>query len=90
MVWWMHASTIHGFHRKWWIAGEAIVILDGRLVVRVVCSISVPGSMLVLERFLVEVVLVIHLQLAHGGGSLLEELMESKWYTRTRVRYGEQ
>lgn len=65
-MWWMHASAIHGLHGKWRIAAEGIVILDRRLVMRVECSISVPTRILVLERFLVEVMFVVHLQLAHG------------------------
>ena len=65
--WWMHAGAIEGLHGKRWIAGEAIVVLDGRLVMGVVCSIWAPASMLVLKGLLVEMVLVIHVQLAHVG-----------------------
>jgi type IV secretory pathway TrbD component len=63
----MHASAVDGLHGKWWIAGEAIVILNGRLVVVVgiVCSIWTPARVLVVERVVVEMVVVIHLQLAH-------------------------
>lgn len=65
--WGVHARGIDGFHGKWRIGGEAIVVLDGRLVMVVVCRVGAPGSMLVLKGLLVEMVLVVHVQLAHVG-----------------------
>lgn len=67
MVGRVHASGVDGLHGKGRICGEAIVVLDGRLVVGVVGSIWAPGRMLVLKGLLVEVMVVIHVQLAHGG-----------------------
>jgi hypothetical protein len=62
----MHAIPIHGLHRKWRITVEAIVILNRRLVMmRVVSTILMPCRMWILERFLMVVVFVVHLQLAH-------------------------
>lgn len=66
VLWWMHAGAIDGFHGERWIAGEAIVILNRRLVMWVICRIRSPGGMLVLKGLLVEMV-VIHVQLAHVG-----------------------
>lgn len=95
LVRWVHAGSVHGFHGKWRVGGEGIVVLDGRLVVLVmvvgvVCSVRVPGSVLVLKGFLVEVVVVIHVQLAHvvwrqlGSGGLCGA-NGSRGYTRLRA-----
>jgi hypothetical protein len=67
LVGWMHASPVDGFHWERRKVVEAIIVLDGRLVMWVVSVISMPSRMMILERFLVMVVvmLVIHLQLAH-------------------------
>jgi hypothetical protein len=65
LVRWMHIRPIERLHGKWGEIVEAIVILDRRMMMWVVSTIPVPSSMLVLERFLVMVVLVVHLQLAH-------------------------
>jgi hypothetical protein len=62
---WMHVGPIERLHGKRGKVAEAIVILDRRMMMRVVSTVSVPCRMVVLERFLVMVVLVVHLQLAH-------------------------
>ena len=62
----MHASAIEGLHGEWRKSGEATVVLDWRMMVWIVSTIAVPGSMMVLERVLMVVVFVIHLQLAHA------------------------
>jgi len=71
--WWMrllrrvHATTaIDWLHWQRGITGEAIVILDSRLVMCVVSAMLLPASTVVFKGILV-VLLVIHLQLAHTG-----------------------
>lgn len=67
MMWWVHAGSIHGLHLQWWVTVEAIVVLHGRLVVRVVSSTVVPAGTMIIKMILVMVVLfVVHLQLAHS------------------------
>jgi hypothetical protein len=56
----MHAGAIEGFHRHRRITVEAIVVLHWGMMVRVVSSIVVPATMVVIIGFL-----VVHLQLAH-------------------------
>jgi len=68
----MHAGAIEGLHGEWRKSGKGSVVLDGRMVVRVVSTVAVPAGMVVLKGLLVMVVFVIHLQLAHawlGGDS---------------------
>jgi hypothetical protein len=60
VVRWMHAGAIEGFHRHRRIPVEAIVVLHWGMMVRVVSSIVVPATMVVIIGFL-----VVHLQLAH-------------------------
>jgi hypothetical protein len=62
---WMHVTPIERLHGKRGKIAEAIVVLNWRMVMWVVSTVSVPARMLVLERLLVMVVLVVHLQLAH-------------------------
>jgi hypothetical protein len=63
---WVHSRRIDGLHRKWGIAVEAIVVLHGRLVLRMAIRNSImPVRIMVLKRLLVVVVLVVHLELAH-------------------------
>lgn len=63
----MHTRRVDGLHRKRGIASEAIVVLHGRLVLRMAIrdSIVMPVRIMVLKRLLVVVVLVVHLELAH-------------------------
>jgi hypothetical protein len=62
----MHVSPIERLHGKRGKVVEAIIVLDRRMVVRIVSTVSVPSRVLILKRFLVVVVvLVVHLQLAH-------------------------
>jgi hypothetical protein len=81
----MHAIPIDRLHRKWRITVEAIVILNRRLMMmRVVSTILMPCRVRILERFLMVVVFVVHLQLAHG-----ELLQTSKSRVSVRVWGGE-
>ena len=65
LVWRMHISPIDRLHGKRGKVVEAIIVLDRRMMVRIVSTVSVPSRMLILKRLLVVVVLVVHLQLAH-------------------------
>ena len=44
---------------------EAIVVLDRRLMMRVITGVFVPTGIVVVEMILVVMLLVVHLQLAH-------------------------
>jgi hypothetical protein len=71
VMWWVHAGAVHGLHGQRGIAVEAIVVLDGRLVVRVVGGTVMPRRAVVIKVILVVVVLlVVHLRLAHGAARL--------------------
>lgn len=61
----VHRRAVDGFHWERRIAAEAIVVLDWRLMVRIVSRIVVPTRILIVKMIVV-VVLVVHLQLAHG------------------------
>lgn len=75
----VHARGVDGFHGKGRIGCEATVVLDRRLVVGIVGSIWAPGRMLVVKGLLVEVMVVIHVQLAHGGQFEREGTMQAGW-----------
>lgn len=63
----MHACTIDGLHGQRGITVEAMVLLDGRLMmVRIVSRTLVPARIVIFEMILV-MLLVVHLKLAHLG-----------------------
>jgi hypothetical protein len=62
----MHAGVEHGLHGQRGIVVEAIVVLDRRLVLAWVVVVRLGPGLVVLKGVLVMVVLVVHLQLAHG------------------------
>lgn len=65
-VWRVHAGAIDGLHWQRGIAVEAMVVLEGRLMVGIVAGSIMPGSIVIVEVLLV-VLLVVHVQLAHVG-----------------------